>query len=129
MKIKIKTTLGISLFLIILSSYGESVECTLQSGAEKVSVAVKLSSLEDGQGEFIDEKGVKDLSFDMSVECMEQSSCFIGLTIYSQILEDEATSTGFEFARKAAQEGKVYSEKLTNTPDREAYSLYCHYRR
>jgi len=123
-----KLALSLCILMTISNSFAENIVCTLQSGPTKASVVAKLSQLDEGYGEFIDEVGVKDLSFDMVVEC-DKKSCEAGLTIYSQILEDEAGSTGFEFSRTIESKGIVFSDKITNTPDGSDYDLYCYYNR
>jgi hypothetical protein len=123
-----KLVFSISLLLILSNTFAENLVCTLQSGAEKTSVVAPFAELEEGYGEFFDENGVQDLSFDMVLECSEKT-CVADIIIYSQILEDEAGSTGFEFSSTPSSKGKVFTDKITNTPDGKDYTLYCYYNR
>ena len=124
-----KFALSISIFLLMFNSMAENVVCTLQSGSEKASVVANFSELDEyGYGEFFDEKGVGDLSFNLGFDCTD-SECSVGIIIDSQILEDEAGSTEFEFKRSLDAKGKVFTDKITNAPDGEDYVFYCYYNR
>ena len=124
-----KLALSISIFLLMFNATAENVVCSLQTGNQKTSVVAKFSDLDEyGYGEFFDEKGVEDLSFNFSLDCSD-SECEAGVIIDSQMVEDEVGSTGFGFERKASEKGLVFTDKLTNAPDGKDYVFDCYYNR
>lgn len=113
------------LALTAAPAFADTLECTLSSGKKSDTVSLDLTKLENPYDAKLGEKGVYDLSFDLAADCKPES-CSASITIYSQKIEDEVGSTGFEFTRGAAW-GEVHREPLTGAPDKKKYELSCAY--
>lgn len=119
---------SITCVLLILMSLGVSasnVACILANGGEKSLAKIDFKEIDDEGYAYTYSQGAEfDLSFNMEFYC-EANNCEVSIVVDSQILEDEAGSTGFEF-KKTQAAGKIYSEPVTNAPDGKDYFLYCY---
>ncbi len=104
----------------------ENITCILKSGDIKASATLELSGLEDGEGYVSSEDGVYDLSFDLQAECNDKS-CEAWVTLYSQILEDEAGQSEVITIERGQDTGRIYGSEITESIDNKNYALYCYY--
>jgi len=70
---------------------------------------------------------VGDLSFYISAAC-EGVECQAAVWLFSNILEDEISSFGFDF-KKQGRRHMVFQQHFENDLDSKTYNFRCHYRK
>lgn len=118
------------LVLILLAGLGsgamaDSLKCTIQSGTEKDVVHLRLADKAKASEGLGTADGVYDLGFWLQADCTKRK-CTVNYTLNSASAEDEVGQAAFNFTR-GRQSGPIYSEPLTNAPDRRAYTFSCEY--
>ena len=103
----------------------DSIKCKLQSGTASDFVHLQLANKSEAAEGLGSGNGVYDLSFWLQADCTKRK-CTVNYTLNSASAEDEVGQAAFTFSR-GRKTGPVYSEPLTNAPDRRDYTFSCEY--
>lgn len=107
-------------------SITSEVTCVLRQGNQESKATINQSELDSDGYAYKYSLGAEfDLSMNLELYC-EGTKCEGNIIIDSQILEDEAGGTGFDFDFNQTRAGEIHSETVTGAPDGLEYNLKCY---